>query len=279
LAELRAKEATALARSHNQQGAYYLAGFAVECALKACIAKKTRRHDFPADAKHAGRVYSHDLTELLKLADLADQLDGYGGFSELAGRSAGMDQATLVKSDRLIEAEVLEALDRARVPVTLCEWNYVPELHEWQLIIATPWHDSKGPRTTYGAVVDALEKAGIYQRVPMRRVFLKSPGDSLVKLLQQEARTQWDGFVHIFRHHGNGKAQEYSLVFTPITREDFAPVRRFSTLDDLKWFLAKDLHLDLNSFQSALDEMRRSGAGSIYPVTLTTRQIKKLGLA
>ena len=75
LTELRAKEATTLARSRNQQGAYYLAGFAVECALKACIAKKTKRHDFPADAKHAGRVYSHDLTELLKLADLHNQLD------------------------------------------------------------------------------------------------------------------------------------------------------------------------------------------------------------
>lgn len=75
LTELRAKEASALVRSHNQQGAYYLAGFAVECALKACIAKKTRRHDFPADAKQAGRVYSHDLTELLKLADLDPQLD------------------------------------------------------------------------------------------------------------------------------------------------------------------------------------------------------------
>jgi HEPN domain-containing protein len=75
LADLRAKEAAALARGRNQQGAYYLAGFAVECALKARIAKKTRRYDFPADAKHAGRVYSHDLTELLKLAELADQLD------------------------------------------------------------------------------------------------------------------------------------------------------------------------------------------------------------
>jgi HEPN domain-containing protein len=75
LAELRAKEAATLARSRNQQGAYYLGGFAVECALKACIAKKTRRHDFPADAKLAGRVYSHDLTELLKLADLDYQLD------------------------------------------------------------------------------------------------------------------------------------------------------------------------------------------------------------
>ena len=75
LAELRTREAVALARSRNQQGAYYLAGLAVECAFKACIAKKTRRHEFPADAKYAGRVYSHDLTELLKLAGLAAQLD------------------------------------------------------------------------------------------------------------------------------------------------------------------------------------------------------------
>lgn len=75
LTELRTKEATTLARSRNQQGAYYLAGFAVECALKACIAKRTRRYDFPADGKYAGRVYSHDLTELLKLAGLNSQLD------------------------------------------------------------------------------------------------------------------------------------------------------------------------------------------------------------
>ena len=191
-----------------------------------------------------------------------------------------MDQATLVREDRVIEAQVLEALDRAGVPVTLCKWNYAPQLEEWQLIVATPWHDSKGPRTAYRAVVAALEKAGIYQRVPMRRVFLKSPDDSLVKLLlQQESRTRWDGFVHILRHHGNGKAQEYSLVFTPITGEGFAPVQRFSTLDDLNSFLTEDLHLSLGAAQGAMDEMRRTGAGSIYPVTLTTRQLKKLGLS
>ncbi len=68
---------------------------------------------------------------------------------------------------------------------------------------------------------------------------------------------QWDGFIHILRHYGNGRAQEYSLVFTPITREDFAPVRRFSSLDDLKSFLIEELHLNPNSFEVALDEMKR----------------------
>jgi len=189
-----------------------------------------------------------------------------------------MDQAALVREDRLIEAQVLDALDRARIPVTFCEWTYAPQLEEWQLIIATPWHDIKGPRAAYMAVINAFEKAGIYQRVPMLRLTLKSPHDSLVKLLQQELRTRSDGFIHVLRHHGNGKTHDYSLVFTPITREGAAPVRRFATLDDLKEFLTEELHLKASSLQEALDDMRRTGAGSIHPVALTARQLKKLGL-
>lgn len=74
LTELRVKEAVTLAKSSNPQGAYYLAGLAVECALKACIAKKTGRHDFPPSPNQARGVYSHDLGDLLKLAGLADLL-------------------------------------------------------------------------------------------------------------------------------------------------------------------------------------------------------------
>ncbi len=69
LAELRTSEATALAKAGKQHGAYYLSGFAAECALKACIAKRTRRHDFP-DAKYANKIHTHNLEELLKLARL-----------------------------------------------------------------------------------------------------------------------------------------------------------------------------------------------------------------
>jgi hypothetical protein len=98
-----------------------------------------------------------------------------------------------VKSDRDIEARVSDALSRVRMPVTLLEWNYAPQLEEWQLILATPWYDSKGPRTTYQALVGALEKAGIYEQVPMRRVFVRSPNDPLVKALVQEAKDQKEG--------------------------------------------------------------------------------------
>ena len=75
LAELRAKESGALARNKNEAGAFYLSGYAVECALKACIAKEARRHEFPPKVDYVRRVYTHDLEELLRLAGLEKQLE------------------------------------------------------------------------------------------------------------------------------------------------------------------------------------------------------------
>jgi HEPN domain-containing protein len=75
LADLRAKEAGLLAENRNEAGAFYLGGYAVECALKACIAKKTKRHEFPPKVEDVRKVYTHNLEELLKLAGLDKQLE------------------------------------------------------------------------------------------------------------------------------------------------------------------------------------------------------------
>ncbi len=75
LALLRADEASILVKSRKEQGAFYLAGYAVECALKACIAKKTRRHQFPPGRDYVQSVYDHNLQELLRVAELKDALD------------------------------------------------------------------------------------------------------------------------------------------------------------------------------------------------------------
>jgi hypothetical protein len=50
-------------------GAYYLAGYCVECALKACIAKLTHRHEFP-NKERTLQSYGHKFGELLKAAVL-----------------------------------------------------------------------------------------------------------------------------------------------------------------------------------------------------------------
>jgi HEPN domain-containing protein len=74
IAELRLRESKALLSSGFPDGAYYPAGYAVECALKACIAKRTREHDFP-DKELANKSHTHDLGKLIQLAELKDELD------------------------------------------------------------------------------------------------------------------------------------------------------------------------------------------------------------
>jgi HEPN domain-containing protein len=73
LAELRFKEAKVLLEAGFPEGAYYLSGYAVECALKACIAKKTQEHDFP-EKKRVNDSHTHDLGKLLVLAGLSENL-------------------------------------------------------------------------------------------------------------------------------------------------------------------------------------------------------------
>ena len=69
LARIRLAEAKALLSAGFSDGAYYLAGYAVECGLKACIAKGVRRYDFP-DKKSVDASYTHNLKDLVRVADL-----------------------------------------------------------------------------------------------------------------------------------------------------------------------------------------------------------------
>lgn len=69
LSRIRAAEAKTLLRSRHYSGAFYLAGYSVECALKACISKMTQRHEFP-DRKRVVESHTHNLVDLLRLAQL-----------------------------------------------------------------------------------------------------------------------------------------------------------------------------------------------------------------
>jgi hypothetical protein len=66
---IRRRDALALLRGGRYVAAYYLIGYAVECALKACIAKQVRRHDF-SDKRLANEVFTHNLEKLMKLSGL-----------------------------------------------------------------------------------------------------------------------------------------------------------------------------------------------------------------
>jgi HEPN domain-containing protein len=75
LARMRLRDARVLMRSGNSETAYYLTGLAVECAVKACIAKNTRRYDFPPNQNAIKEIYTHDLVKLIRAAKLEAALD------------------------------------------------------------------------------------------------------------------------------------------------------------------------------------------------------------
>ena len=70
LADLRLREAKVLFENELFQGAFYLCGYSIECALKACIAKSFRENEFP-NKKLVNDSYVHDLNQLLKLSNLS----------------------------------------------------------------------------------------------------------------------------------------------------------------------------------------------------------------
>lgn len=49
-------------------------GYAVECALKACVAKQVKRYDF-SDKKVANEAFTHDLEKLVKVAGLGPDFE------------------------------------------------------------------------------------------------------------------------------------------------------------------------------------------------------------
>src|SRR5450432_3744277 len=74
LSETRLQESRALLAAGFPDGKYYLAGYAIECALKACVAKRTREHDF-AEKKLVMDSHTHDLGKLLGVAELRVDLE------------------------------------------------------------------------------------------------------------------------------------------------------------------------------------------------------------
>ncbi|MCF6177956.1 MAG: HEPN domain-containing protein [Geopsychrobacter sp.] len=74
IAKTRVKEAHALLGAGHFSGAYYLIGYAIECALKACVAKQVKLYDFP-NKKLANEAFTHDLEKLMRVAGLSPEFE------------------------------------------------------------------------------------------------------------------------------------------------------------------------------------------------------------
>ncbi|OGG15381.1 DNA-binding protein [Candidatus Gottesmanbacteria bacterium RIFCSPHIGHO2_02_FULL_39_11] len=112
LSTIRLKEAQILLKKGHYSGAYYISGYVIECALKACIARKTRKGDFPLDRKSLDNIYTHELEKLIKGAGLEIKLnnqikadktfDTYWGVAKDWSENARYEQHQRKKAEDMI---------------------------------------------------------------------------------------------------------------------------------------------------------------------------------
>jgi hypothetical protein len=71
-AESRLRDAAALLKARRWSAAYYLAGYAVECGLKACVAVYVKKHlaVIFEDRRFSEKCWPHHLRDLFNLAGL-----------------------------------------------------------------------------------------------------------------------------------------------------------------------------------------------------------------
>ena len=191
LAELRIDEATALmtAAPPRPDGAYYLAGYAVECALKAAIAKLNNQHDWP-EKTFVTECHTHNILALVRLAGLEavrktdaaanpalaqnwlivqrwSERSRYERHSRAKTQKmidavtdnvewgASMDQGPLVIEQIDEGAKLASAFDK-RTPLQAVFWLKESEDGEWFLYLASDQINDSNFDLAYGEVVRLL---------------------------------------------------------------------------------------------------------------------------
>lgn len=190
-----------------------------------------------------------------------------------------MDQTSLVNSDIEIEGKVISALSRAQIPVTAVDWNWVSQLDESQLIVVTPLVDTRGPRETYARILEALSVAGVYQSIPIRKLFVKSPDDPVAQKLIEELKRTSEGSIHIVSNPIANGGVQYGVVFAPYVGSGGPiPSQRLVGDAQLRVFLEKRLGIDPFVVNQTLAELAYRPSANIPHVRLSFRQARKLNL-
>jgi hypothetical protein len=204
-----------------------------------------------------------------------------------------MATAALVDKDLDIGREILRALAKGRIEVTVAFWAYVPQSSEWQLFIATPLVDSKGPKAAYEAVLDTLHDAKMDPYLPWRKLFLRSPKDPVLMSLDKQKGLR--GSVDIMESENpRGSPSAYYVTYVPSSDETFRTFNeavgdRFveeayvygktwvvTGLDHLTELLLKFLHVKQDAVESVLERLSLKKSASIRDARLQPRDHKRL---
>jgi hypothetical protein len=212
-----------------------------------------------------------------------------------------MATTALVSHDIEVGRRIVAALTRASIPVSVYLWAFIPQLNEWQFMVATPLVDSKGPRVAYGEVEKALQRERIFYEAPLRRIFLKSPNDKVLKSLEKESKAVpheafrvvneqisgnfvddaylYTGFVQINRLLGRIGSPAYSVFYAPYEGPGgFVTERKFQGAEKLRDFLQNDLRINQGAVEAALRNLDKNPHATIPNVELKNKDLRRLGL-
>jgi hypothetical protein len=213
-----------------------------------------------------------------------------------------MATAALVNQEIELGRRIIATLTRASIPVTVYLRAFIPELEEWQFIVATPLVDSKGPLGAYNEVNRALQRGGIADDIYLATVFLRSPGDRVLKALEKDSKIVpheafrvvnapiagrfvedaylYKGFISVAKLSGNTEPPMYSVFYAPYDGPSgIAPDKKLRGTDALKAFLVDRLHINSELINSALNRLCDQDIAAIPNVEIKRGDLKRLGLA
>jgi HEPN domain-containing protein len=124
LMNLRMKEAKHLLEQRDWDGAYYLAGYAVEFALKIKIIAQLMRSDTFPDRKLAEQFYKHELTLLRKLTGLEDEMNNDNAVStqwDIVKDWSEQTRYTIGKTEKEAK-DLYDAIENGVLPWIKARW-------------------------------------------------------------------------------------------------------------------------------------------------------------
>lgn len=100
-----------------------------------------------------------------------------------------MVETALVEREIALGQVVTEALDCSGLDVRASLWQYMPDVADWWLVIATPLVDEEGPLAAYAWISKVLRQREFNDQLPLRRVSAVSPKEPLVRALSRAIST------------------------------------------------------------------------------------------
>lgn len=101
-----------------------------------------------------------------------------------------MAQTQLVAPEIETGKKIVQALDDAKLKISVAMWVVLAEYGDWRLVLSSSRLDSKGVLEAYGALHEVLDKAGFTYRQTSSLMILRMKDKFIRELRREFGRTE-----------------------------------------------------------------------------------------